>query len=124
MSLDLLIKLEGLEAGDVFNVLCPNGASWLFLTLSTSSGRIVARNITSQKLHIFCKESGRLENATDHESECVIASVAPLPVDVHQVLLGLDRRYRIGQKPECFKLTKEEIEAFLFLDKHHKDNPL
>jgi hypothetical protein len=122
--MDLLIKLESLKVGDVFNVTCPKGANWLFLTLSTPAGRIVARNITSQKTYVFCKDTGLIENAADGESECIISSVAPIPTDVLQVLTGLDARHGIGGNSECCKLTKREIEVFLFLDQHHKDNPL
>jgi hypothetical protein len=45
--------------------------------------------------------------------------VAPLPVDIHSIMLELDRRYRLGQEPDRFKLTDVEKQAFIFLNDYY-----
>jgi uncharacterized membrane protein YfbV (UPF0208 family) len=62
----------------------------------------------------------------------VINSVAPLPAEIHDVFLELDRKYAavhgrkevFEQNPEYFKLTDAEKRAFRFIDSHYASNPL
>jgi len=65
----------------------------------------------------------------------VIDSVAPLPGDIRDILLGLDRKYREAEYrraedpnwrlPEDeAKLTKDEIRALLFVGKLHENYPI
>jgi hypothetical protein len=62
----------------------------------------------------------------------VTDSVAPLPPEIHDVFLAMDRKYqgfmamdeksRFEQDPELFKLTGVEKNAFRFIDSHYSSN--
>ena len=58
------------------------------------------------------------------ESLCTIDSIAPLPLEIHNVMLGLDRKMRLQRDPEKFKLNKEEIQAIHFVNAYYPANPL
>jgi hypothetical protein len=51
---------------------------------------------------------------------CTIDSVAPLPVDIHNVMLGLDRKMRLRFE----KLSRAEKDALLFIADYYPANPL
>ena len=62
-----------------------------------------------------------IETGEDIEStRCRLDSIAPLPVDVHNVLLGLDRKMRLGQPP----LNQAEVDALLFVADFYPAHPL
>jgi hypothetical protein len=60
----------------------------------------------------------------DDRVPCTIDSTAPLPVEVHNILLGLDRRSRLERIEERFKLTDAENQALSFLTAHYASDPL
>jgi len=45
--------------------------------------------------------------------------VAPLPVDIHNVILRIDRKFSLEQEPERLKLNDAEKRALLFVDSHY-----
>jgi hypothetical protein len=51
---------------------------------------------------------------------CTIDSIAPLPVDIHNVMLGLDRKMRLRFE----KLSREEKDALLFIADFYPSRPL
>ena len=51
-------------------------------------------------------------------------SVKPLPQEVHQAFLELDRRYRLGGDPERFKLLDAEKRALNFVASYYPENPV
>ena len=62
-----------------------------------------------------------------------IDCIAPLPPDIHDVFLELDRKYRSFREmdrnvvePDAaqYKLTAGEKRALLFIDKHISSNPM
>lgn len=55
---------------------------------------------------------------------CKIDSVSPLPVDIHNIMLGLDRKSRLERNEERTKLTEDEKRALLFLSSHYESSPL
>jgi hypothetical protein len=57
--------------------------------------------------------------------------VAPLPPEIRDVFLGIERKYgqmrpKDWDEPdlERFKLTDDEKQAFRFIDTHYSSNPL
>lgn len=77
------------------------------LVESVGPDRIEARRITTQEQVTF--DIGTAANIEGPGSRLV--SIMPLPVEVHDVLLGLDRRMRLGTMP----LSEAEKEALQFV---------
>ena len=68
-------------------------------------------------------------------TQCTINSVAPLPFDIHEIMLELDRKYRAGEyrraedpdwvrAPEEIGLTENQKRGLRFVDGFHGANPL
>jgi hypothetical protein len=54
-----------------------------------------------------------------------IDSVAPLPLAVLNVILGIDRKHRLLQDPEQGKLTDAEVKALaLYVGPHYASHPV
>ncbi|MEJ0071169.1 MAG: hypothetical protein WDO24_23250 [Pseudomonadota bacterium] len=49
--------------------------------------------------------------------------MAPLPVDIYNIMLGIDRKFRLEHDPERIKLSEAEVKAFSFLHTHYAKNP-
>jgi hypothetical protein len=124
--------LKRIAAGDIFHASAKKTASYVCLALQIRENTIFARRITTQSVHEFDRTSG-VEDADG--SPVVINSVAPLPADIHEIMLGLDRKYREAeyrhaedpnwQLPEDkARLTKDEIRSLLFVGKFYEDNPI
>jgi hypothetical protein len=115
--------LRSLVTGDMFSGVSPNGATRIFLVLSITDTMIKARSITTQDLYEFSRQSGA--GGSDEDLFfCTIDSVAPLPVKPYNVLLGLDRRYRLGRGISIARLTMDEREAFRFTASYYDCNPV
>jgi hypothetical protein len=118
--IDREILLRGLTEGDIFHAESPNGASLICLITNISETQIQARTVTSQ-LHLeFDRRTGVAEWAEDRV-ECTIDSIEPLPIDIFNLMLRIDRRYRIGSDP---RLIEEEISALVYVDSHYSKNRL
>lgn len=123
--------LSELRPGDIFHAQAPNGASLVCLVTSTSQDTIEARRITSQENLEFDRSTG-LEKVTDGDPAALIDSIEPLPSEIHDVFLALDRKYGavhgkkevFEQNPEYFRLNKAEKDALLFIDTHYSSNQL
>jgi hypothetical protein len=114
--------LGRLVAGDVFHATGSTGASLICLVVSITETTIGARRVTTQEHLEFDRQTG-VEKCNDRPSR--IDSVAPLPLDVLNVILGLDRKYRLLQDPEQGKLTDAEVRALaLYVGPHYASNPL
>ena len=109
---DLKTKLSRLVPGDIFHAACPNEASLICLVEMITSERIEARRVTTQDHVTF--------DLNDPEVRCTIDSIAPLPVDIHNVMLGLDRKMRL----RFDKLNRAEKDALLFVGAFYPANPL
>jgi len=129
--LDRKALIGELDIGDIFHAEYPNGAKCICLVLSVNDATIQARRVTSQESLEFDRQTG-IEKANGEEPLAVINSVAPLPAEIHNVFLELDRKYAavhgrddiFERNPEYFKLTDAEKKAFRFIDKHYASNPL
>lgn len=115
-STTLLEKIKLLDVFDIFHAESQNGASLVCVVTRVDSEIIYARRITTQENCNFDRETG-LADAAAGESEAIITSVEPLPIEIYQVMIGLDRRYRLsGKSLEYAKLTDDEKKALLFID--------
>ena len=119
--------LGKLDVGDIFHAEAPNGASLICLVLSVDQTTIQARRVTTQENLEFNRQTGVAQDGD------VINSVAHLPIDIHNVFLGLDQKYRLlmgmdkkhrFEDPERLKLTDAEKKALLFVGRHYASNPL
>lgn len=122
--------LLNLAVGDIFHAVSPKAPSLVLLVVAVTETKIDARNICTQDRLSFDRASGiagwtdeRLFG-TDQPVTCTIDSVAPLPVDVHNVLIGLDRKFRLEHDWERIKLTDAEVRALSYVQHHYAANPL
>jgi hypothetical protein len=83
------------------------------LTVSVTYAAIQARRVTTQEYFQFDRRTG-LEICDDGRVSR-IDSVAPLPLAVLNVILGIDRKCRLLQESEQAKLTDAEIKALVYV---------
>lgn len=124
--------LRDISAGDLFHASTQSGASFVCLALQVRERTIFARRITTQSVHEFDRTTG-IEDPDD--IPLTINSVAKLPADVHEIMLGLDRKYREAEyrhaeDPEWdlpedeARLTKDEIRGLLFVGNFYRAHPI
>lgn len=65
-----------------------------------------------------------MEEGKEVSEACTIDSMEPLPVDIHNVILGLDRKLRLVRDVERLKLNGAEKQALIFIDSYYSSNPL
>jgi hypothetical protein len=114
-------KLGRLVVGDIFHAMARNGAIYICLIEAVTGDKIEARRVTTQEHVAFDRSTGAI---LGDEAPCTIDSIAPLPVHIHNVMLGLDRKMRLQSDPEKYKLNKEEIQAIAFVNEYYPSNPL
>jgi hypothetical protein len=118
--MDRRTALVALAKGDIFHAMTPNGASFICLVTSVANSQICARRVTTQEQLAFDRVAG-IADVGDGSVACTIDSVAPLPVDIREVVLQLDRRYGAGDDP---RLRREEIDALLFVGRFYQAHRL
>jgi len=91
------------------------------LTLRVTKSSIHGKRITTQSHHAFDPVTG-IEQCDDLPSK--IDSIAALPSDIFEALMGLDRVYSKGWQDEHHKLTDAEKRALLFVSGFYRENPL
>jgi len=121
--------LRNLRSGDIFHGHGSNGAEFIALVTEVRGEIIEARTMTSQIELLFDRETGEsvwteFPFWRDNNVSCVIDSIAPLPLEIHEVLLGLDRKMRLERDPERVKFTEAEKNALLFISAHYPSFPL
>lgn len=124
--------LRAIAVGDLFHARARNTASYVCLALQIRETTIFARRVTTQSVHEF-------DRATGYEDPggqpLWINSVAPLPPDIRDVMLAIDRKYREDEyrraedpswkmPPEQARLTKEEIRALACLGDFYEAHPI
>jgi hypothetical protein len=114
--------LSQLAVGDVIHAESPRAPSLICLVVSVTDTIIQARTVTGGKHFEFDRETG-VAQCVD-EAACTIDSVAPLPVEIHNVILGLDRKFRLEQDPGRIRLNDAEKHALIYVDGHYSSNRL
>ena len=108
-----------LAVGDIFHVEFPNGARPICLTMSVDESTIRARSVTNEQYFEFDRQTGAgIAVWQDQRTPCTILSTRPLPVDIHNVILGIDRKHRLAEDKADHKLNDDEIKALLYVAKH------
>jgi len=115
--------LEKVIVGDIIHAEGSNGGSLICLVTRVTETHIEARTVTHQICLSFDIERG-VARVPDYGVVCTIDSIAPLPKDVYDALVGLDERYRTRDDPESTKVLPHEKRAFLFVATHYRNNPL
>jgi hypothetical protein len=126
--------LKKIAIGDIFHASIrgrTDGPSYICLTLQVRPDAIFARRMTTQSVHWFDRATG----AEIDDGRVVIDSVAPLPPDIREVILGLDQKYRESEYREAedpdweppegsSRLTDDQKRAFSFIAKFYPANQL
>ena len=123
--------IRRLGEGDLFNAEHEAGPTRICVVTSVTETTIVARSTTVQEIIEF----GRRTGAAIPPFYFVITSVAALPQDIHDIFLGLDRKYREGKicrakepgwirPPADLALTEDQSRAFQFAHDFYQANPL
>lgn len=121
--------LRSLAVGDIFHGRAPNGASLFCLVTDVIETTICARRIHTQEQLQFDRRSGISLGEVKSRIDCV----APLPPEVHQGLLKLDKKYgeAIAQQAAgieldfaMYKLTDAERRVHVLSDDHVSSNPI
>ena len=113
---DLRSKLSWVVPGDLVHGRDEGQQSWVCLVESVGPERIEARRITTQEHLAFDSETG----ANIDAAGCRLDSIMPLPLDVHDVLLGLDRKMRLGNR----QISAAEKAALDFATEVYRAHPL
>jgi hypothetical protein len=113
--------LGRLVVGDIFHAEARNGASYICLIETVTADKIEARRVTTQDHVEFDRSTGATLGG---DGPCFIDSIAPLPLAIHNIMLGLDRKMRLQHDPDKYKLSKEEIQAIDFVNEYYPLNPL
>jgi hypothetical protein len=119
--------LARLAVGDIFHAVSPSAPSMICLITAMSEGTFEARTVTHQFHFTFDRQTGKgVPHREDprFDFECTIDSVSPLPVDIHNTLLGLDRKMRLAHDSESFKLDGAERQALIFVGRFYPEHPL
>jgi hypothetical protein len=115
--------LSKLAVGDIFHAQCPNGASLICLVESVTDTTIQARTVTHQIRLEFDRGTG-IESGRKGETPCAVDSITPLPYDLHNVILGMDRKMRLEPDLAKHRLNDEEKRALVFIASFYPSNPL
>lgn len=115
--------IRDIAVGDIFHAEAPNGASLICLAMYVDDGHIRARAVTTQHIYYFDRQTGIAEAGEDRVP-CKIDSVTPLPPHIYNVMLSIDQKYGGGPGLEALKLTREQIDALIFVDSFYPNNPL
>jgi hypothetical protein len=115
--------LQRLVVGDIFHATTRNGASLICLVTRLNKTQIEARTVTTQKAVRVDRNTG-LGKLGAERVACSVDSVAPLPIAVHNEMLGMDRKFRLAQSLKSLRLTSSEKKALLFIDSFYSERPI
>src|SRR5690349_24794305 len=102
--------LASLLVGDILWATSGKGSGLVCLITAVTDTTIHARTMTTQYLVKFDRRTGKGElKGRIETTPCTIGSIAPLPVDIHNVMLGIDRKFRLEWDEERVKLNEDEI---------------
>lgn len=88
--------------GDLVHGRCDSGQTLVCLVEAVGRDRIATRRITTQEPVTFDIETGDGMGAPGGGLD----SIVPLPLDLHDVLLGIDRKRRLLDRP--FGLAEQD----------------
>jgi len=133
--LDRKTALRSIAVGEIFHAQ-GGTASRICLALKVGETAILARNVTTQQLYEFDRTTGIATQYFNGVAyDYTIDSVAALPDDIREIMLGLDRKYRqveyrLAEDPDYVSpleqsaLTAEQRRGLRFVYDFYRANPL
>jgi hypothetical protein len=118
-------KLRALDTGDIFGATRERGNTLPFLVTSATETTVRARCMTSQFYVEFERHTG--EGAHEYEEGVAvfrIVTLQPLPVEMHALMLAVDRRMRLGSNGTTNPLDEGDKQVLLFLGDHWAAHPI
>jgi hypothetical protein len=110
------MKIHNLTVGDIFHAERPNGIRLIALVISVTETTIYARSaVNHQQFELDRKTGTGVVIFQGEQSPCAIYSTAPLPPDIRNTILGLDRKMRLEEDLERAKLSEAESKALLYV---------
>lgn len=109
-------KLSWVVPGDLVSGREEGKRNLVYLVESVGPDCLRTRRITTQEKVTFDIETAEAIEAPG----CRLGSIVPLPVEVHDVLLGLDRKMRLSDQP----ISDAEKAALDFADEVSLAHPL
>ncbi|MBS0521645.1 MAG: hypothetical protein JSR90_23320 [Proteobacteria bacterium] len=128
---DRTTALARVAVGDILYAEDEAGPTRICLTIDVTPEKLTARSVTTQHVYEFDRRTGvALHRLHGIDYTFVIKSVAPLPADIHEIMLGLDRRY--GGRPEKGDepasgdtgLTEEQKRGLLYVSSYYPAFPI
>jgi hypothetical protein len=128
--------LKVLDAGNLFQARDASGPVRICLVISTTENTILARSVTTQEIIEFDRRTGAANhNHRDAIYHYVITSVAPLPHEIHEVMLSLDRdgrefEYKLAENPDYQSpqdepvLNADQRQGLLSVSRFYEAHPL
>jgi len=122
MKSDHEALISKLSVGDMFHASFSNEAIRICIVTSVNNATLVARAVTTQEVFSFDRILGKA--ASIEGAVCTIDSVHPLPREIRDVLLEIDRRYGGKPGPDGLPLSSIERRALLDAMALFSSNPL
>ncbi|WP_316236464.1 hypothetical protein [Bradyrhizobium sp. SZCCHNR1015] len=115
-------SVSDLMVNDLFHAAFSNDAVKICIVTERDDSTFTARALTTQETFRFDRRSGVSIPFEADGAVCTIDSVAPLPNDVRDALLGHDRRCRTSKDPDAGRLSVTERHALLDAQKLYEVN--
>jgi hypothetical protein len=121
--------VDHLTVGDIFHADSPNGAHLICLATSVTETTIHARSVTNDQYMEFDRKTGAgIVTWRERKTPCTVYSTSPLPEDIHSIILEMDRKTRLAERPTDRStqdeaqpwLNDNERRALLYVAKHHR----
>lgn len=114
--------LINLVIGDIFNARSVNAPYIICIVTNIDNYKIYSRRLTDQSILTFDVESGlEIENIGNN---CEIESIEPLPLDIYNSMVGMDRRFRLSSRADKFTLDDKEKLALHYVQRHFSENKM
>jgi len=106
------------------------------IVMSATENTILARSVTTQEIIEFDRRTGIANhNWRDSLYHYAITSIAPLPHDIHEIMLSLDRNgrefeYKLAEDPNYQApqdkpvLNDDQRRGLLFVSRFYQAHPL
>jgi hypothetical protein len=118
-------KLARLDIGDIFAAKVEGGNSLPFLVVAADADSIRTRCMTSQFPLVFERGEGVAVEIDDGRTRVWrISCMQPLPLEIHTLMLSVDRRMRLGSNGTTNPLDDGDKRALLYIGDHWDAHPI
>lgn len=128
--------LKTLGVGHIFQATDAKGPVRICIVISVAENTILARSVTTQEIIEFDRRTG-VAHHNWHGSmyHYMITSVAPIPHDIHEIMLSLDRNarefeYKLAEDPDYQSpqdkpiLNDDQRRGLLYVSRFYEAHPL